>query len=93
MAELSQSVNVDSEEGKAKLISLTKPFIEQTKAMALQVMLKRQLANIVQLEPSVLESILNNRSRYAFYNSRWNKNLPRHSEKLSLPKLNNIKVI
>lgn len=94
MKELSLSVNIESEEGKAKLISLAKPYIEQTKAMALQVMLKKQLANIVQLEPSVLESILNNRSRYAFYNSRWNKNqisLP--TEKLSQPKINKINTV
>ncbi|MFN8770689.1 MAG: DNA primase [Neisseriaceae bacterium] len=71
--ELSQSVNLKTEEGKAKLISHTKPYLEKIKATALQVMLKKQLANIVNLEPIVLESILNNRSRYAFYNSKVNK--------------------
>ncbi|MCE2706168.1 MAG: DNA primase [Proteobacteria bacterium] len=94
MAELSQSVNINTEEGKAKLISLAKPYLENTKAIALQVMLKKQLANLVQLEPNVLESILNNRSRYAFYNSRWNKNqLPVQAEKISKATFNNIKTV
>jgi DNA primase len=72
--QLSSEVNLTTDEGKARLISLVKPYIEKVSAVALQVMLKKQLANLVELSPDVLESILNNRSRYAFYNSKWNKN-------------------
>ncbi len=72
LKQLSNEVNITSNEGRAKLISLAKPYIEQTQALALQVMLKKQLAQLVELEPNVLESILNNRSRYAFYTSKWN---------------------
>ena len=71
--QLSSEVNLTTDEGKARLISLVKPYIEKISAVALQVMLKKQLANLVELSPDVLESILNNRSRYAFYNSKWNK--------------------
>lgn len=70
---LTSSVNLNHEEGRARLISLAKPYIEQIKATALAVMLKKQLANLVELDPDVVENILNNRSRYAFYNNKWNK--------------------
>ncbi|MBY0380240.1 MAG: toprim domain-containing protein, partial [Burkholderiales bacterium] len=93
LTELSESVNLKSEEGKAKLISLSKPYIEQTKAFALQVMLKKQLANMVELEPIVLESILNNRSRYAFYNSRVNPRKLPNTDKVINPKYHKIKNI
>jgi DNA primase len=90
--QLSQEVNTLTDEGKAKLISLAKPYIEQTKALALQVMLKRQLANLVELEPGVLESILNNRSRYAFFNSKWNKKQVNTSSRTKL-NINILKLI
>lgn len=67
ITQLTSEVNINSDEGLARLISLAKPYIEQTKAVALQVMLKRQLAKVTELEPGVIESILNNKSRYAFY--------------------------
>jgi len=73
LKQLSSSVSLNHEEGKARLISLAKPYIAQVKATALAVMLKKQLANLVELTPDVVESILNNRSRYAFYNNKWNK--------------------
>lgn len=70
---LASSVSLNHEEGKARLISLAKPYIAQVKATALAVMLKKQLASLVGLTPDVVENILNNRSRYAFYNNKWNK--------------------
>lgn len=66
--QLSAEVQINTDEGKARLISAVKPYIEQIKALALQVILKKQLAVLVDLDPSTLESILNNRTRYAFYN-------------------------
>ncbi len=66
--QLVEEVNIATDEGKARLISLVKPYTEQIKAIALQVILKKQLATMVDLDPSVVESILNNRSRFAFYN-------------------------
>lgn len=68
--QLTAEVQINSDEGKARLISLVKPYLEQIKAIALQVILKKQLAAIVDLDPSVVESILNNRSRFAFYNRK-----------------------
>lgn len=91
--QLSSEVNITSDEGKAKLISLAKPYIEQVKALALQVMLKKQLANLVELEPQVLESILNNRSRYAFYNSKWNKNQVKITTTQAKPKFSTLQLI
>jgi DNA primase len=70
LEQLKLEVNITTNEGKAKLISLAKPFIEQITATASQVMLKLDLANTVNLTPQVLESILNNRSKYAFYNNQ-----------------------
>ena len=91
LKQLSLEVNTTSNEGKAKLISLAKPYIEQVTAVALQVMLKKQLASLVNLEATVLESILNNRSKYAFYTQRLNpKTLP---ETTRLPLLNKILII
>lgn len=90
--QLSSEVNINTEEGKARLISLAKPFLEQTKAVALQVILKKQLAKIVELEPNVLESILNNRSRYAFYNNKWNNN-SQSALKENIIKINLVEII
>lgn len=70
--QLVAEVNVNTDEGKARLISVVKPYLEQIKASALQVILKKQLANIVDLEPNVIESILNNRTKFAFYNRKAN---------------------
>lgn len=92
--QLTKDVNIRSDEGKARLISLAKPYIEQTHAVGLQVMLKGQLAKAVNLPPSVVESILNNRSRYAFYNSytRFNQNHPSATTKLSSATLTQIEL-
>lgn len=68
--QLVAEVQVNTDEGKARLISLVKPYIDQIKAIALLVILKKQLAAVVDLEPSVVESILNNRSRFAFFNRK-----------------------
>lgn len=65
---LATQVDLQQDEGKAKFISLVKPYLEQIKASALQVILKKQLAIMVDLDPNAVESILNNRSRFAFYN-------------------------
>lgn len=90
--QLSREVNTNSNEGKAKLVSLAKPYIEQVSAIALQVILKKQLANLVELEPNVLESILNNRSRYAFYTQKLKTHqLSVYKEPLSV--LNSIEII
>lgn len=97
--QLSHEVNTTTNEGKAKLISQAKPYIEQTKAIALQVMLKQQLASIVELPPSTLESILNNRSRYAFYtntlnNGKWGQNLQLENRKSqAMPIINSIELV
>jgi len=53
LSQLSSTVNLRNEEGKARLISLAKPYIEQVKAVALSVMLKKQLANLVELNPEM----------------------------------------
>lgn len=70
LSQLSLDVAINSEEGKARLISLVKPYLEQLNAVALHVMLKNQLAKIVDLDPGIVENILNNRSRFAFYNKK-----------------------
>ena len=70
--QLVNEVQINTDEGKARLISLVKPYLEQIKALALQVILKKQLASMVDLEPNVIESILNNRTRFAFYNRKLN---------------------
>ncbi|MDQ5920816.1 MAG: primase [Pseudomonadota bacterium] len=93
--QLSSEVDVSNNEGRAKLVSLAKPYLEKVSAPALQVMLKQQLAALVELTPNVLESILNNRSRYAFFAHRLkNQALPMPSlEKTKLPILHNIELI
>lgn len=91
LKQLSSEVNITTNEGKAKLVSLAKPFIEKVTATALQVMLKKQLAALVELEPNVLESILNNRSRYAFYTHKLNPATP--INKTKMPVLNSIELI
>ncbi len=91
LKQLALGINTSSNEGRAKLISLAKPFIEQVNAVALQVMLKKQLASLVGLDATVLESILNNRSRYAFYTQRLKpKLLPEISR---VPLINKILII
>lgn len=75
--QLASQVDLQQDEGKARLISLVKPYLEQIKAVALQVILKKQLSNMVDLDPNAVESILNNRSRFAFYNKSL-KNIQRN---------------
>lgn len=67
LVQLAAEVQLNSAAGKARLISLTKPYLEQIKAAALQVILKQQLANLVGMAPQVVEKILNNRGKYAFF--------------------------
>jgi len=93
LATLASKVNLKSEDGKVKLIGLTKPYLEQTKIPALQVMLKKQLADMIELQPVILESILNNKSRYAFYNSAKTNYTPSPAGTIPTPRLNNIKLV
>lgn len=92
LKQLSLEVNLVTDEGKAKLISLVKPFLERFRATALQVMLKKSLAKYVELDASSLESILNNRSKYAFYNTKWRTASISNSIKLPQPNLNLVEV-
>lgn len=91
LKQLANEVDTTNNEGRAKLVSLAKPYLEKITAPALQVMLKQQLAHLVELEPNVLESILNNRSRYAFFTHKLNKVMP--ATKTRIPVLNNIELI
>lgn len=68
--QLVNDVKITTDEGKARLISLVKPYLEQINALALQVILKKQLALLVDLDPSIVENILNNRTRFAFFNKQ-----------------------
>ena len=91
---LVQDVDINTEEGKAKFISLVKPYIDSIKAPAMQVMLKAKLSEYVKMMPNVIDSILNNKTRYAFYNSKWQKfsnNLPKIN--MPIPKLYDILLI
>ena len=89
--QLSSTININTNEGRAKLISQAKPYIEQIQATAMQVMLKKQLAHLVELPPNTLESILNNRSRYAFYTHQLNNvSIPQRTK---IPLLSSIEVI
>jgi len=93
LKQLCLEVDITSNEGKAKLISLAKPYVEKIiNAPALKVMLKKDIAEMVELVPSALESIFNNRSRYAFYNYNLNKN-PLIKVKKQIPKFNIIELI
>lgn len=94
LRQLGNEVNTMTPDGKARLINQAKPYIENIKAVGLQVMLKQQLANIVELPASAVESILNNRSRYAFY-SNFIKNNPQleHKSATPLPIVSSIELI
>ncbi|MBP9741821.1 MAG: DNA primase [Burkholderiales bacterium] len=91
LKQLTNEVDITNNEGRAKLVSLAKPYLEKITAPALQVMLKQQLADLVGLGPNILESILNNRSRYAFFTHKLNKVMP--TTKTRIPVLNNIELI
>jgi DNA primase len=91
---LSSEVNLITPDGKARLINQAKPYVEKLKAVGLQVMLKQQLANMVELPANAVESILNNRSRYAFYTNyvKANPHLE-YKTKTPLPVINSIELI
>jgi DNA primase len=65
--QLINEVAINTDEGKARLISLIKPYLGQLRAITLQVLLKKQLASLVDLDPSVVENILNNRGHNVFW--------------------------
>ncbi|MEN9391586.1 MAG: hypothetical protein RL017_884, partial [Pseudomonadota bacterium] len=91
LKQLCAEIDITSNEGKAKLISIAKPYIEKIiNAPALKVMLKKDIAELVELVPSALESIFNNRSRYAFYNLNNNQLV---KSKKQIPKFNIIELI
>lgn len=92
LKELSTHSNTLTPDGKAKLISQVKPYLEKIKAIGLQVFLKQQLAQMVELPPNALESILNNRSRYAFYSSFLNDNKIKKAQ-APIPIMNTIELI
>lgn len=94
LKQLSSEINTMTPDGKARLINQVKPYVENLKAVGLQVMLKQQLANIVELPPSAVESILNNRSRYAFYSNyaKANQHLE-YKSTIPLTVLNSIELI
>lgn len=94
LKQLSSEINTITPDGKARLINQAKPYVENLKAIGLQVMLKQQLANMVELPASAVESILNNRSRYAFYTNyaRTNQHLE-YKSTVPLPILNSIELI
>ncbi len=55
------SIDINSSEGKAKLISLIKPYLIQITAPTYLTILKQQLASLVQLDYITVDDILNDR--------------------------------
>lgn len=58
LKELSSQVQLESEEGRAKLISLAAPMLSQVKAPAFGMMIKKRLAELSRLEMSELSTVL-----------------------------------
>ncbi|BCL76032.1 hypothetical protein JHS3_17680 [Jeongeupia sp. HS-3] len=58
LRELSSQVELESEEGRARLIHLAKPYVMKVRAPAYSVMLKKRLAELCRLEMSELDLIL-----------------------------------
>ncbi|GGP27894.1 DNA primase [Silvimonas amylolytica] len=58
LRELSAQVELDTEEGRAKLVHLAKPLLTRVQAPAYALMVKKRLAQLCQLELSELEPIL-----------------------------------
>ncbi|MBB5190818.1 DNA primase [Silvimonas terrae] len=58
LRELSAQVELDTEEGRAKLVHLAKPLLAKVHAPAYALMVKKRLAQLCQLELSELEPIL-----------------------------------
>ncbi len=82
LKQLAVNLHLVKDEDKAKLISFVKPFLEQIKAPAVNVLLKQQLARLVELDPGAVESILNNKVKYAF-NKRFFKLSQSYEQNLS----------
>lgn len=61
LKELTAQVELVSEEGRAKLISLAKPYLAQIRAPALSIMLKKRLAELCQLTQVEVERLLGDR--------------------------------
>ncbi|MCX7205337.1 MAG: DNA primase [Proteobacteria bacterium] len=58
LKELSGQVELESEEGRAKLISLAAPMLSQVKAPAFGMMIRKRLAELSRLEMSELSTVL-----------------------------------
>jgi DNA primase len=58
LKELSSQVQLESEEGRAKLISLAAPMLYQVKAPAFGMMIRKRLAELSRLEMSELSTVL-----------------------------------
>ncbi|GAA5783966.1 DNA primase [Chitiniphilus shinanonensis] len=66
LRELSAQVELESDEGRARLVHLAKPLLARVKAPAYAVMLKKRLAELCRLELSELEPILSGQDGQKF---------------------------
>ncbi|WP_255989320.1 DNA primase [Chitinolyticbacter albus] len=62
LRELASQVELESEEGRARLIHLAKPLLSRVKAPAYALMLKKRLGQLCRLELSELDQILEGRT-------------------------------
>lgn len=65
LRELASQVELESHEGRAKLMHLAKPYITQIRAAALNLMLKKRLAELCQLAVHEANSLLGGNSKPA----------------------------
>jgi DNA primase len=63
LRELAHRVELESHEGRAKLMHLAKPYIAQIRATALNLMLKKRLAELCQLEVHEVERLLGSKAK------------------------------
>lgn len=89
--QLCHNINLKTNDGKAKLISITAPYLEKTNAFTLKMLLKQNLAQLVGVDLQLLESIINKKTNYKFYNSRIEK-MP-SIKNISSPQTNEIILI
>lgn len=71
--QLCHNINLKTNDGKAKLISITAPYLEKTNAVTLKILLKQNLAQLVGIDLQLLENIISKKTNYKFYNSRIEK--------------------
>jgi DNA primase len=65
LRELASQVELESHEGRAKLMHLAKPYLVQIRARALNLMLKRRLAELCRLEIHEVNSLLGSKTKPA----------------------------